>query len=224
MFTATVEKYRGNTDKTKGNNREAQRLSLDEMPRTEKMRVGTHRRCYTGNYNNLKRWLVTQVGQPWATVYAVVVGKTPKNSLERIHLDKSLDGMVNTAVTEQDGKIFDRGHELRPGSLYINAAGVLSRIPPKAVVRPESRKLVTFTGQMEGVGQDASGQWFVITFNEYIPRPDAQTGKDEGRHDLFLKDTITDRAAVLAYGRAIIATSKRAMSKADIRKFKQSRS
>ena len=83
----------------------------------------------------------------------------------------------------------------------------------KRIAKPTKALRVTFTGQMVGVGL-SNKQWFEVTFVEY------KTNTDEGRYDVFLRDTITATETNAAYGKQVIAIAKRAMSKTEIRHFK----
>ncbi len=220
MFQLTVAKYRDHD--TKGRDRETDRLArLDALPHREKMGAASHKRRYTGNTSCILRWLQAQIGRPWNDVHSEALATTPKNSLERIALEKNLGTWVELHIVEEDGVIYGQGAfratELRSGDMYVRN-GIICRIPIQKVSKPSPTLRVTFTEQMKGIGQ-SNGQWFMVEFAEYVSNPN-KFGTDMGRYDVFLKDTVTARGVMIAYGKVVIAVNKRAMSKREIRIFR----
>lgn len=218
MFTPTLEKYRDRVLGSKGKTREAQRAAkADLLPNREKMSLGTHRRIFSHNRSQIRRWLGNQIGRPWDVVVAELCGMTPKNSLERIHLMQAAENTVEVNTVEENGVLYALGScrrwEVRGGTLYVRN-GIIARLPHCKTSKPTSTLLVTFTGQMEAVGV-SNGQWFVIGFKEQLP--------DMPAHDVFLRKTVGQYDTLMAYGKAVVAISKRAMSKREIRTFKAGR-
>lgn len=226
MFAPLLEKYRDRDMKNKGLRRDAQRAEKDDVvPTREKMRVSTHRRIFSGSTHQIRRWIGNQVGRLWDTVHSELCALTPKNSLERIHLMECVENMVYVAVEETDGVLYDLGGsrrwKLQAGDFYVRN-GVLCRLAHQTkAVKPDPEKAVTFTGQMEGVGQ-SNGQWFAVTFTEYT-KVVGVWGYEKGKHDVFLRKTVGEWDCLMAYGKYIVAVSKRAMSKREIKKFKAAR-
>lgn len=219
MFAPAVEKYRSTADR-KGRNR----MYGIDYPSREKMSAPRTKRLFQGNFNHVRRWLVNQIGRPWNAVYAELTAMTPVGTLERVHLLKTVETMVDVNTVEIDGEVCNRNGwqplPLRGGDLYVRN-GVLAMIPRKSVAKPTPTLRVTFVGQMTGVGQ-SNGQWFEVTFAEYVPNL-SEHGYDKGRHDVFLRDDVTASGCIAAYGKAVVATGKRAMSKNEIKRHKADR-
>jgi len=217
MFVPTVEKYRPDFKRSN-------RVRFDDdAPKGEKMRVGKHRKIYA-DYANVCRWLNNQIGREWNAVYSEICAATAPNTLERLHIVKAVENVVDLHITVIDGEVYAHGvfrqHKLTPGNLYVKN-GVLCRIPFKKYVKPSINLRVEFIGQNDAIGV-SGGQWFAVTFTEYTPNLDYY-GRDRGRYDVFLKEKIGEFDAVKAYGKKVIATAKRALSKKEIKRYKATR-
>jgi hypothetical protein len=150
---------------------------------------------------------------------------TAPHSLERLHADKAVENIVEQHTVVIDGIIHGQGAfrpmKLFPGSLYVNANGVLARIPFKKVVKPARTLRVEFIGQNDAIGVSGE-QWFAVTFAPYTPKKDIH-GYDIGNYDTFLKATASEYDAINAYGKAVVAVKKRALSKKEIKQYKATR-
>lgn len=214
MFMPTIEKYRPDFKRSK-----AARF-YEDAPKGEKMRVGKHRKLYA-DYQHIGRWLEGQIGREWNAVYSELCGMTAPHTLERTHIDNAVKNLVDQHIVVIDGVIHAQGGfrpmNLLPGNLYVKN-GILCRIPFKKVAKPTRTLRVLFVGQTDAIGISRN-QWFAVEFAEYTPNPDVH-GCDRGRYDVFLKDTVTEYDTITAYGKKVIATGKRALSKREIKKYK----
>jgi len=217
MFSPTLVKYRDRDLLNKGCKRDARRAEgQDVLPTREKMRVGSTRRVYTGGYHQIRRWLTNQIGRPWNDVHSELCGMTGKDTMERLHLMRAVDSMVDVQVEEIDGVLYRvdgcQQWKVHPGDFYVRD-GILCRLARAKAIKPTPALAVTFTGQMEAVGI-SNGQWFALSFAALV--------LDVG-YDVFLRRHIGSYDCMLAYGKNVYAVSKRAMSKREIRAFKAAR-
>lgn len=230
MFThdTLIERPRTHgTGGSKGYRRQTNRLNReDALPSREKMRDHvSDRKISSDLIGPLRRYLGSQVGSKWDVVFSNVCGLVGKG-MDRHHLLLHVKYEVEQDVVERNGEVVESqtGYAIRPGRLYV-LNGILCRVPYRARLKYVRKLAVTFTGQMTGVSV-RNGQWFEVTFAQYTPNMKLHNGavmRDAGRRDVLLADVVKQDDCILAYGKPVIAVTKRAMNKREIRKFRQER-
>ncbi len=144
---------------------DAAREDRYSLPKTGKMLMGNRdlgphdeSKDFTDKLGPLTRWLHSQVGRNWDTVYSEIKQAFPNTNKQNHHLlDTHLMGYINRNATVEKSKRGRRvfsvdgyagRRELRPGDIYVDPeTHVLMRYrkrPLQVVDRPDDRKILRF--------------------------------------------------------------------------------
>lgn len=114
---------------------------FESAPKKEGMRqratkaAGYDRKTPDEYLNPLKRFLEKSVGRPWNKVYSEICENMDKRKATGLHIFQHLYDMIETKAYKdpEDGKYYVDGHfwhgrhEVHPGELFVNEAGIIQR-------------------------------------------------------------------------------------------------
>jgi len=216
--------------KGKGYQRRHQRLSWEEQPRREGMKVrsaGAHKH-FNEHLGPLIRFLRSRVGQPWDKVFSEICARVNRNSAVQDHVRDHVSDIVVTDVVLRDGMPCyggsRHGQPLRTfyrwPILYVcPTTGLLRPIKPH---RPTPAPLrshppVKVAAGLVCVYRDR--RWHLL---RVLPLPDEVHRPASPEQDVWLDRRVRDltpQAAREAYGAAVYAVSSRLVGKKELRRL-----
>ena len=211
------------------------RLPLEKLPRHESMRAcHTNRKHFGENLAPLRRWLLSQVGRPWAQVYSEACEVIKPDSTVRNHIKVHLLQMVELHTFGKDGRVwcFRQGWcqgsrevpiDALPGGwtcCYVHpVTGVLRpipRVPRRACWRErESARRLEYCRWLDEHTTllKICGCWFECNMRAMLASDDARS------FDLTQHQAISRRRAERLYGKAMVCAAKRQLSHRQLRHY-----
>jgi hypothetical protein len=217
--------------KGKGYERRFARIAWEDQPKREgiKRRSGGQKRL-NEHLAPLRRYLASQVGQPWNKVFAEICRYVDRNSAVQDHLRDHVEDYVTTCVVERGGGLFhSHGYGFVSGlhtRFYVcPCSGILKRNRDYySRYSSRIRKLpIQFLDHNTAIVH-MDGVWYILAWDEV---PDWCCLSEGGRpaaawygaqRDVLLKKMLHRWDAISVYGRAIRTTAVRRAGKREVRR------
>lgn len=87
----------------KGYRKQRQRMPLDEAPKREGIKARGRSKSLNEHLGPLRRYLLSNVGRPWDTVFAEICANLSRNSAVQDHVRDHVEGYVERHVVLIDG-------------------------------------------------------------------------------------------------------------------------
>jgi len=196
----------------------------------------TRRKWFSDLLGPLKRWLQSQVGQPWNDVYSEACAVIKPDSPIRAHVKTHLLEFVERYTFMRDGKvcILETGYrsrgeipvtELRYGRsrFFVHPESGLLCVIPK---RPRSRRIDSSVEQRAQTSRwvnhalilrRLNGSWFACSLMPF-PQKFAK-GDSPWRFDSAEKKLICRSSAYDIYGKTVYCIAKRQLSRRELKRY-----
>jgi hypothetical protein len=217
--------------KGKGYERRLARIAWEDQPKREgiKRRSGGQKRL-NEHLAPLRRYLASQVGQPWDKVFAEICRYVDRSSAVQDHLRDHVEDYVATCVGERGGQLFHGdghwiGFPLHTRFYVCPRSGILKR--NRDYYRRYSsriRKLpIQFLDHNTAIVR-MDGFWYIVAWEQVS---DWRCRPEEGRPavawygpqwDALLQKMLYREQAIRVYGRAIRTTAVRRAGKREVRR------
>jgi hypothetical protein len=141
-----------------------------------------HEKELNENLAPLRRYLLRQVGRPWAKVYGEIRQTIDTRSAIGLHVLQHLDGYVATNTFLQDGAVYEWNWRGRPEpvrGLFVHPKSGLLRLPKPRVIPREQPPVETVRVSDDMQYQKIDGLWFRVQYrlaqpNELVTRCDGK--------------------------------------------------
>jgi hypothetical protein len=223
----------GGVKTPKGEKRDRSRCDTEELPKREKIRAKwTHSnggKYFTDVLGPLCRYLLKQVGRPWNKVYSEIAANLPKTNVQNRHVYTHVWQFVEKDVLVIDGVPCYRagrvhGQPLYAGGrteqLYVHPInGLLCRVKKRRPLRREPVMQPPVKAYPGVQYHRLNGVWYEVKVRPH-PRavPTERVSNNSIRDEVLERTYYNVDELKRVYGGYYIATSKRRLTKREIRR------
>jgi hypothetical protein len=215
----------------KGYRRLRQRLAPEDQPRREGITVRSRggSKILNEHLAPLRRFLESCVGRPWDRVFAEICANISRNNAVQDHVRDHVKDFVTTRVVEIDGVpcnadggwVHGRPLAETRHRLYVcPRTGLLRRLEVPSRKRPRPRPPCAPSSVRLDAGRLCcwvDGAWHLVTLAPLPLAPWISPG-----YDVVLRQRVnelTPEQVLRAYGARVYATSKRRLTKKEMRQL-----